>query len=115
MAWRTRADYVFVQISFDLPRLLRWRESLDYSGKLYAGVLVLASSRMAKRINASIPDIRIPDALIDKLDDDPAVGLDYACQQISDIRESGAFDGVHLVPVGRYRAMAERLRDVTNS
>jgi methylenetetrahydrofolate reductase (NADPH) len=113
LAWRTRADFVFVQISFQLDRLIRWRESLDYSGKLYAGVLVLASSRMARRINAAIPDIKVPEALIDKLDDDPDVGLDYACQQISDIRESGAFDGVHLVPVGRYREMAGRLEEIT--
>ena len=113
LAWRTRADFVFVQISYQLDRLVRWRESLDYSGKLYAGVLVLASSRMARRINASIPDIKVPDTLIDKLDDDPDVGLDYACQQISDIRESGAFDGVHLVPVGRYREMAGRLEEIT--
>lgn len=109
LAWRTRADYIFVQISFQLERLLAWRESLDYSGKLYAGVLVLASSRMARRINASIPDIRIPEWLVDKLDDGPEVGLDYACGQIAEIRASGAFDGVHLVPVNRYQEMATRL------
>lgn len=113
LSWRARADFVFVQISFDLERLVRWRESLEFTGKLYAGVLVLASSRMAKRVNASIPDIRIPEAVIDKLDDDPEVGLDYACQQISEIRGSGAFDGVHLVPVGRYREMAGRLGEIT--
>jgi hypothetical protein len=28
------------------------------------------------------------------------------------IRESGAFDGVHLVPVSRYRAVAARLEQL---
>jgi len=109
LAWRTRADFVFVQISFSVDRLLRWRETIDYAGRVYAGVLVLASSRMAQRVNASIPDIRIPQTIVDKLDGDPDVGLDLACQQIDELRESGAFDGVHLVPVGRYREVAERL------
>ena len=109
LAWRTRADFVFVQITFNLDRLIRWRHTLDYDGKLYAGVIVLASARMARSIAASIPDIRIPQTIIDKLEDDPEVGIDVALDQIEQIKESGAFDGIHLVPVGRYREVAERL------
>ncbi len=110
IAWRTRADFIFVQISYSLDRLIRWRESLEFDGQVYAGVLVLASSRMARRVNASIPDIRVPERIIDKLDD-PQAGIDIACEQIEDLRASGAFDGVHLVPVGKYREVAQRLRD----
>ena len=109
LAWRVGADYLFVQISYSMERLIGWRESIDFDGRVYAGVLVLASTRMAHRVNASIPDIRIPTPIIDKLDDHPDVGLDLACEQIDAIRESGGFDGVHLVPVSRYREMAERL------
>lgn len=112
LGWRVNADFVFVQISFNLERVLRWRESLDYDGKVYAGVLVLASSRMARRINATIPDIRIPESIIDKLDDDPDIGIELACEQIQTLEASGAIDGVHLVPVGRYAKMAERLKQV---
>jgi 5,10-methylenetetrahydrofolate reductase len=110
IAWRVRADFIFVQITYSLERLFQWREELDYEGRVYPGVLVLASSRMARRINASMPDIRIPERIVDKLDDQPEIGLDLACEQIEAIRESGAFDGVHLVPVGRYKEMAERLQ-----
>lgn len=109
LAWRTRADFIFVQVTYRLDRLLRWREALDFDGKMFAAVLVLASSRMAASINASIPDIRIPQRIVDKLDDDPQVGIDLACQQIEEIEASGAFAGVHLIPVGRYREMAARL------
>ena len=109
LRWRVRADFIFVQISYSTERLVRWREQLDYDGKVYAGVLVLASSRMAQRINASFPEIRIPQTIIDKLDGDPQVGIDLACEQIATIKESGAFDGIHLVPVSRFREMAARL------
>ena len=43
------------------------------------------------------------------LDADRNAGVDFACQMVSDIRESGAFDGVHLIPVSRYREIAARL------
>jgi methylenetetrahydrofolate reductase (NADPH) len=112
LTWRSGADFLFVQITYATQRLLAWRESLDYPGRVYAAVLVLANSRMASRINAAIPEIRIPSRIIDKLDDDPRVGVDLACEQIAEIRDSGLFDGVHVVPVGRYREMAERLRDL---
>jgi 5,10-methylenetetrahydrofolate reductase len=106
--WRRGADFIFVQVTYSLESLIAWRESLEYNGKMYAAVLVLSSSRMAQRINAALPDIRIPAHLTDKLDD-PSFGLDLACEQIDAIQSSGAFDGVHLVPVGRYKEMAERL------
>jgi methylenetetrahydrofolate reductase (NADPH) len=35
--------------------------------------------------------------------------VDAACEQVARLRESGAFDGVHLVPVQRYRELAARL------
>jgi methylenetetrahydrofolate reductase (NADPH) len=109
--WRRGADFVFVQVTYALDPLMAWRESLDYDGKIYAAVLVLSSSRMAQRINAALPDIRIPARVIDKLDD-PSFGIDLACEQIHTIKSSGAFDGVHLVPVGRFREMAERLPEL---
>jgi methylenetetrahydrofolate reductase (NADPH) len=109
LGWRNGADFICVQVNFSTDSLVRWRESLSYSGRVYAGVLVLAGTRMARRVNASIRDIRIPETIIDKLDDDPEVGLDLACEQIDMIRESGAFDGIHLIPVTRFREMASRL------
>jgi 5,10-methylenetetrahydrofolate reductase len=115
LTWKVRADFIFVQVTPSLDRLLRWREAATregFRGRVYAGVLVLASSRMARRVNATIPDIRIPEHIVDKLDDDHDMGVELACEQVAAIRDSGAFDGVHLVPVGRYREMAARLPKV---
>jgi methylenetetrahydrofolate reductase (NADPH) len=109
LAWRTSADFIVVQVTPDIDALTGWRESIDYRGRVYASVLVLASARMAERINATIPDIRIPRTIIDKLDGDPEMGVDLACRQVEEIRASGAFDGVHLVPVWRYREVADAL------
>jgi len=110
LAWRAWADFVFVQISYATPRLLEWRSQQSFGGRMFAGVLVLASARMARRVNATIPDIRIPERVIDRLEHDPDYGLRVALEQIDAIEESGLFDGVHLVPVGRYAAVAELLR-----
>ncbi|HYP24943.1 MAG TPA: methylenetetrahydrofolate reductase [Actinomycetota bacterium] len=111
LLWRSRADFIFVQITYATSNLLAWRRSLDYEGRMYAGVLVLSSSRMAQRVNAALPDVHIPRRIVDKLDDDPEMGIEIACDQIEELRESGGFDGVHLIPVGRYREVARRLAE----
>jgi len=111
LTWRSAADFLFVQITYAPRRLIQWREALDYQGRVYVGVLVLASARMARRINATIPEIRVPERVIDKLESDPEYGIDFAIEQIETIKESGLFDGVHLVPVTRYRQIAARLRE----
>jgi hypothetical protein len=71
---------------------------------------------MARSLAAAIPDIDIPGQLIDDVERDRGAGVDAACEQIMAIRDSGAFDGAHLVPVSRYREVAARLeRDLRPS
>jgi 5,10-methylenetetrahydrofolate reductase len=108
-SWKAAADFLLVQVSFDLDRLYSWRDSVDYSGKLLAGVLVMASSKMAQRIAADVPEIGVPDELISDLERNPDAGVDLAVDLVERIRASGRFDGVHLVPVGRYADIAHRL------
>ncbi len=88
----------------------RWRDALDFDGPVYAGVLVLASPAMAARIAGQIGELTIP-----------AVGHRSARARPGQrgragLRAgrghrgvSGAFDGVHLVSVSRYREVAARL------
>src|SRR4051812_2459053 len=108
-AWKRAADFVFTQVSFSVDALLRWRDAAGPDVPAYAGVLVLASPQMARRLAATVPDIDIPAALVDRVAADPRAGVDAACAQIERLRDSGAFDGVHLVPVSRYREVALRL------
>ncbi len=109
-AWKQGADFWVVQATFDVEQLLAWRNSVEFTGKVYAGVLVLASSAMAKRIAADLPEIDAPATLIDDLDRNRDAGVHWALSMLDSIRESDAFDGVHLVPVGRYHQVAQLLK-----
>ena len=72
----------------------------------------MASEAMAARLAATVPDIEIPTSLVEAVRGDRDAGVDAACEQVVALRDSGAFDGVHLVPVGRYRQVAARLEVV---
>lgn len=109
--WKHGADFVFAQVCFTLDRLLAWRGSIPDEVPVYAGVMVVASRRMADRLASTAPDIEIPDSLVDALESDRDAGVDAAITFIEDIEASGAFAGVHLVPVARYRQIAARLED----
>ncbi len=61
------------------------------------------------RLAATIPDIQIPAELVEAVTAHPAAGVDAACAQILALRDTGAFAGVHLVPVSRFRQVAARL------
>ena len=108
-AWKREADFLFAQVSFSVAALLRWREQNPLETPTYAGVMVLASEAMARRIAAAIPDIEIPTSLVERIARDPSAGVDAACEQVLRLRETQAFAGVHLVPVTRYRDVAARL------
>jgi len=107
--WKREADFVFVQVGFSLEALLRWSERVKPQMAVYAGVIVLASSSMARSLAKTIPDIVIPSEVVDRVDRDPKAGIDVACELLLAIRDSGAFQGVHLIPVSRYRPVAARL------
>jgi 5,10-methylenetetrahydrofolate reductase len=110
-AWKRAADFLFVQVGFSLDRLLAWRETVDVDPDtgVYAGVMVVASAAMARRLLATVPDIEIPAELVERLETDPDAGVDVALDLVDGIEASGAFAGVHLVPVSRYRQLAARL------
>jgi methylenetetrahydrofolate reductase (NADPH) len=107
--WKHAADFIFSQVSYDVDAQLRWRDANPVDVPVYAGVMVLASAAMARRLAATIPDIDIPGRLADEVARDKLAGVEAACRQITRLRESGAFDGVHLVPVNRYREVSARL------
>ena len=108
--WKQATDFLLVQVNFDVNSLIQWRESVRYEGRLLAGVMVMASADMARRIAADVPEINVPAALTEALESDRDAGVDLAVNMVAEIRASGAFDGVYLVPVGRYTQMAARLR-----
>jgi len=107
--WKHAADFIFSQVSYSTDAQLRWRDANPVDVPVYAGVMVLASAAMARRLAATIPDIEIPGWLADQVARDKMAGVEAACQQITRLRDSGAFAGVHLIPVNRYREISARL------
>jgi methylenetetrahydrofolate reductase (NADPH) len=108
-AWKRSADFMFMQVSFSLEALLRWRDANPIDVPVFAGVMVLASEGHARRLAAAIPDIDIPDALLERVRCDRLAGVEATCDLVLQIRDSGAFDGVHVIPVARYREVAAHL------
>lgn len=106
--WKQEADFMFVQVSFSAPALVAWRESVAFPRPVYPGIIVLASPAMAESVSAGL-SVEIPSALRDHLEDDRSAGVEAACQLVLELRDTGAFEGVHLIPVGRYREVAARL------
>ena len=53
--WKRDADFLCAQVSFSLDRLLAWRETVDADIAVYAGVMVLASAGMARRLAVERP------------------------------------------------------------
>jgi methylenetetrahydrofolate reductase (NADPH) len=107
--WKREADFLFVQVGFSLEALLRWHDQVQPANAVYAGVIVLASSAMARSLARTIPAIDIPDQLVEEIDRDPRAGIDAACELVLAIKETHLFQGVHLIPVSCYRAVAAKL------
>jgi methylenetetrahydrofolate reductase (NADPH) len=108
-AWKRDADFAFTQISFDQDAVARWRDRVGFEGPVYAGVITLASEKMAARLMHLIPGFEVPDAVLRDLEKDQSVGVDLALEQVLRLKESSAVDGVHLIPARSYRAVAESL------
>ena len=71
--------------------------------------MVLPSASMARKLVAAIPEISVPGQWLAVIEHDRAAGVELACNLAAAIAESGAFDGIHLIPGVRYRETAARL------
>lgn len=109
--WKRRADFLFAQVSFSVKRLIEWRSSIEFDGPVFAGVMVVPSVAMARKLSTDFPQLAVPDQVVDRLAAGQS-GVDIALDLVGDIRDSRAFDGVHLVPINRYREIALRLEEL---
>jgi methylenetetrahydrofolate reductase (NADPH) len=108
-SWKLDADALYVQVSYSVDELASWRDSLRFDGPVHAGVMVLPNAERARKLGAQVPQLAAPESWIEALEADPGCGVELACQHLLAIRDHGGFDGVHLVPVSRYRQTADRL------
>lgn len=108
--WKYAADFLVVQLTFDVAELIRWRQNLECPLPMLAGVMVLGSAAMAGRLAKAAADIHIPESLIERLSVDRDYGVQYAFDMLGELRAANCFDGAHLVPARRFQQIADRLR-----
>lgn len=75
--WKLAADRLFVQVSYDLDELLRWRDTVTFAGPVCAAVMVVPSVGMARRLAARIPALRVPDTWLDAIVATPGPGWSW--------------------------------------
>jgi 5,10-methylenetetrahydrofolate reductase len=107
--WKREADFLFAQVGFSVDAFVRWRASVDFDGPVYAGVMVVPSVGMARKIGTAIHQLAVPEPWISAIDTDPHAGVRLACELVADLKNSGVFDGAHLIPVNKYRDVAADL------
>ena len=110
--WKASADFVMAQVGFDVRQLVAWRQSIDVECPVYAGVLVVASAGMARKLTATFPQLAVPSRVVELIEGDRDAGVDVACDLVQSIRATKVFDGVHLIPLGRYREVARRIEQL---
>lgn len=97
------AQFLQTQAVFDPAACMRLHQAMTPHGtKIIAGILVLKSAGMARFINANIPGLTIPDAIIAELDSSPSpatTGIDIACRLAAAVRPF--CHGIHIMPMGQ--------------
>ena len=91
---------------FDLDKLIAWRRTLDYQGQVFAGVLVMASAKMASRIASGLPEIDVPGDLIEALEHDADAGVHRALELVrkrSDAAPSTVYSSSRWGAISRSR------------
>ena len=73
-SWKQEADFLLAQVTYSTDALLQWRSSITFDGPIYAGVMVLPSPSMARKLSVDVPQLAVPDAIIDQLDRDRRSG-----------------------------------------
>ena len=105
------AQFFQTQGIFDLASLRRFMQyASQFNVKIFAGIIVMASARMAKYMNDNVPGIIVSQAVIDELATAEKgkglqKGIEIAARTIRTIREERLCDGVHIMAVGNEKVV----------
>ncbi len=99
--------------NFDtLRRFMQYARQFDV--KILAGIIVLASARMAQYMNDNVPGVIVPQAVVNELagvekGKGLQKGIEIAAGLIKTIKEANVCHGVHIMAVGRESIVPEIL------
>ncbi len=109
------AQFFQTQGIFDLASLRRFMQyASQFNVKILAGIIVLASARMARYMNDNVPGIIVSPAIIDELagvekGKGLQKGIEIAARLIKTIKEEKLCHGVHIMAVGNEGIVPEIL------
>ena len=109
------AQFFQTQGMFDLASFRRFMQyASQFNVKILAGIIVLASARMARYMNANVPGIIISQDIIDELagvekGKGLQKGIEIAARLIKAIKEENLCHGVHIMAVGNEGIVPEIL------
>ncbi len=87
-----------------------FKAAAPLKARILAGIVVLRSEKMARHMNAHVPGVNIPEAMIQGLAGAPdkrAASIELACDLIKKFAPMG--QGVHLMPISWYRVVPDIL------
>jgi len=100
------AQFFQTQGIFDLASLRRFMQyASQFDVKILAGIIVMASARMARYMNDNVPGIIVSQSIIDELATAEKgkglqKGIEIAARLIKTIKEENLCHGVHIMAVG---------------
>jgi len=109
------AKFLQTQALYDPEALRRFVDALRPDGvALLVGIIPLKSARMAAWLNANVPGIRVPDALLQELqsatdpEDEARRGMEITARIIREVRD--LCSGVHIMAMGWESRIPELLQ-----
>jgi methylenetetrahydrofolate reductase (NADPH) len=109
------AQFFQTQGIFDLASLRRFMQyASQFNVTILAGIIVLASARMAKYMNENVPGVLVPQAIIDEMSGAEKSkglqkGIEIAARFIRAIKEENLCRGVHIMAVGNEKVVPDIL------
>lgn len=109
------AQFFQTQGVYEIGSLRRFMQyASQFNVKVLAGIIVLASARMAKYMNDNVPGIIIPQAIISELSGAEKGkglqnGIEIAARLIREIKEEKLCHGVHIMAVGNEKIVPDIL------
>jgi len=107
------AQFFQTQGIYDLDTLRRFMQyASQFNVKILAGIIVMASARMARYMNDNVPGITVPQDVIDELATAEKgkglqKGIEIAARLIKGIKEEKLCHGVHIMAVGNERIVPD--------
>jgi methylenetetrahydrofolate reductase (NADPH) len=109
------AEFFQTQGIYDLDNFTKFMDyARQFKVKILAGILLLASARMARYFTENLPGVFVPQSLIDEMAGAPkggalAKGIEIAGRMIAALKKDSICDGVHIMAIGREEVVPDIL------